>query len=276
VRGLIVDITRQRLAKERMRFGIGERERALALETELEAEREESAELRALDEMKNTFLAAVSHDLRTPLAAILGLAVTLERHSLDEDEAKELASRIAANARRLDRLVTDLLDLDRLSRGIVEPSLRAVDVGALVVRVVEDSDVVVGRAISIRSEHVVAEIDAAKVERIAENLLANAARHTPPDARIWVTVRPDAKGVLIEVEDDGPGVPADQRQAIFQPFRQVDVVAHSPGVGIGLALVGRFAELHGGRAWVEDRDGGGASFRVWLPGHPNAEVGKGD
>jgi signal transduction histidine kinase len=76
----------------------------------------------------------------------------------------------------------------------------------------------------------------------------------------------DAESVLIVVEDAGPGIPEELRDSIFEPFRQGnEVVTHNPGVGIGLSLVTRFAELHGGRAWVEDRDGGGASFRVYLP-----------
>jgi PAS domain S-box-containing protein len=266
VRGLIVDVTRHKVAEERAALA----GRTEDLERALEAEREEAAELRALDEMKNTFLAAVSHDLRTPLAAILGLAVTLEHHTLEEAESKDLASRIAANARRLDRMVADLLDLDRLSRGLVEPSLRSVDLGDLVTRTVHETELAAGRDVAIDVCELDMELDAAKIERIVENLIANAVRHTPPDAHIWVSVRPDDGGALIVVEDDGPGVPPEQRQVIFQPFRQAATPEHSPGVGIGLALVARFAELHGGRAWVQERDGGGASFRVWLPGQATA------
>lgn len=247
---------------------ITERKRAQQLERALEAEREEAAELRALDEMKNTFLAAVSHDLRTPLAAILGLAVTLEKQTLGEADTKKLASRVAANARRLDRMVTDLLDLDRLSRGIVEPNLETIDVGALVAAAARDPEIAGDREISIDTEPVEAEVDASKIERIIENLLGNAVRHTPPAARIWVSVRAEARGVLIVVEDDGPGVAPEHREEIFQPFRQVGAPEHAPGVGIGLALVASFAELHGGRAWVQERDGGGSSFRVWLPAAP--------
>jgi signal transduction histidine kinase len=110
-------------------------------------------------------------------------------------------------------------------------------------------------------------VDAAKVERIVENLLANAARHAPDATGIWVSATASDGGVLITVEDNGPGVPPELRAAVFEPFRQgPDRSQHSPGVGIGLSLVARFAEIHGGRAWVEDRAGGGASFRVFLPG----------
>jgi two-component system, OmpR family, sensor histidine kinase MtrB len=104
------------------------------------------------------------------------------------------------------------------------------------------------------------------VERIVENLVVNAARHTTAGATIWVRVQPQDGGVLLLVEDEGPGVPAELWEQIFQPFHKGRNIAdHAPGSGIGLALVARFAELHGGRAWVQDRPGGGASFRVFLP-----------
>jgi signal transduction histidine kinase len=103
----------------------------------------------------------------------------------------------------------------------------------------------------------------------------NAVRHTPPDARIWVSVRARDHGVDIAVEDDGPGVPEDQREVIFQPFRQASVTEGTRGFGIGLALVARFAELHRGHAWVEERPGGGASFHVWLPADAGADAATG-
>ncbi len=255
--GAMVDITEQKRAEE--------------LEGALEAEREAAAQLRAVDEMKNTFLQAVAHDLRTPLAAILGLAVTLEREDLElgSTETKDLATRITVNARKLDRLVNDLLDLDRLGRDTVEPSLRLTDVGRLVADIVEESELAADRPVVVETERVEAEVDPSMLDRIVENLLANTARYTPPGTGVWVVVRPEAGGVLIAVEDAGPGVPVEFREAIFEAFRQgPGAPEHSPGVGVGLALVARFAELHGGRAWVEERQGGGASFRVFLPGSP--------
>jgi len=257
--GVMVDITERRRAEE--------------LERDLVIERETAQRLREVDEMKNTFLQAVSHDLRTPLAAILGLAVTLGRTDIDIDpaETREMAQRIATNARKLDRLVNDLLDLDRLSRGIVEPVLKPVEVGELVHRLVEESDLLGERTIDVDTRPVVIPVDAAKVERIVENLLANTAKHTPPRARVWIGARPLDGGALIAVEDDGPGVPEEFREAVFEPFRRGPASPeHAPGVGVGLSLVARFAELHGGRAWVEDREGGGASFRVFLPGETSS------
>ncbi len=251
--GVMSDITERKLAEHALR------------ESE-QREREAAERLRALDDMKNTFLAAVSHELRSPLTAILGLALTLERSEMVEADRNDLLERLAANARKLDRLLKDLLDIDRLNRGIVDPQYRTTDVGALSRRTIESLDALADRSIMVFAEPVVISVDPAKVERIVENLLMNAARHTKHDRTIWLRVRPEGNGVLIAVEDDGPGVPEELREAIFEPFRQGPTSSpHSPGTGIGLSLVGRFAELHGGRAWVEEREGGGASFRVFLP-----------
>ena len=110
-----------------------------------------------------------------------------------------------------------------------------------------------------------AEVDPALLERVVENLLINAVKHTPSSATIWVRAFRQRNRVVLAVEDSGRGVPKKLRRAIFEPFKQGDVPSHSPGTGVGLALVSQFAKLHGGRAWVEDRQGGGASFRVTLP-----------
>jgi len=225
--------------------------------------------LRALDEMKNTFLDAVSHELRTPLAAVLGIALTLQRRdiSLSVEDWQDLLGRLVTNARKLERLLSDLLDLDRLSRGIVQPNRQPTDVAALVRRVVETTDLFGDHPVILDVQPLVVPIDAPKVERILENLLANTARHTAAGTRVWVRAESQDGGLLLAVEDEGLGVPEDLREAIFEPFRQGPRrTPYSPGVGIGLSLVARFAELHGGRAWVEDRVGGGASFRVFLPG----------
>jgi PAS domain S-box-containing protein len=255
--GVLIDIT--------------EHEHAQQLERDLMLERETAQRLRVVDEMKNTFLQAVSHDLRTPLAGILGLAVTIAREDLHlgVDEMRDMADRIAQNARRLDRLVTDLLDLDRLTRGIVEPLFRPTDVGALVWELVTGSEVLADRDVDLKTTSIVIACDRAKVERIVENLLGNTIKHTPATSRVWVRVEPWEGGALIVVEDEGPGVPADQREKIFEAFLQGETGSpHLSGVGVGLALVARFAELHDGSAWVEDRQGGGASFRVFLPAQP--------
>jgi PAS domain S-box-containing protein len=264
LRGLMVDVTERKHAEQALRKS--ERKYSEAFRREREA----AQRLRALDDMKNTFLEAVSHDLRTPLTSILGSSLTLERSgfSLPREDALDLVRRIAANARKLERLLSDLLDLDRLQRGIVSPQRRPTDLEALVQRGVAETENLSEREIQVEVEQITVSIDAAKVERILENLISNALRHTPSESHVWLRARGQDGGVLIVVEDDGPGVPKELHEAVFEPFRQVpgSVSVHSPGVGVGLSLVLRFAELHGGRAWLEDREGGGSSFRVFLPG----------
>jgi PAS domain S-box-containing protein len=247
---------------------ITERKRAEAdVQKALESEREAADRLRVLDEMKNTFLQAVSHDLRTPLSVVLGIALTLDREdlTLSPNEARDLRRRLAVNARKLERMLSNLLDLERLKRGVVEANPELTDVGQLILRSVAEADFLTDRDVRLQADPILATIDPAKVERIVENLLANAAKHTPDGAVIWIRVIPEEGGIQIVVEDDGPGVPQDVRTAIFEPFRQGPGDHPSPGAGIGLSLVARFAALHGGTAWVQDREGGGASFRVRLP-----------
>src|SRR5438093_943733 len=226
--------------------------------------------------MKNTFLTAVSHDLRTPLSAILGSAITLQQGDelgITDQERRDLLAALTSKTHRLTALVTDLLDMDRLSRGVVEPRLAPVEVGDLVTRLVGETELLSGHQLHVQVRPTVVVVDRSMVERIVENLMANTAKHTPPGTSVWIRVSPHPDGVLISVEDDGPGVPVDLRESLFQPFERGPTVnPHSPGVGLGLSLVARFAELHGGRAWVEDREGGGAAFRVFLPGADAADI----
>jgi PAS domain S-box-containing protein len=235
----------------------------------LELERQATEDMRRADEIKTTFLTAVSHDIRTPLSAILGNALTLEegdRLGITEEERKQLIHSLAAKARRLNAIVTDLLDTERLARGVVEPKLQEIAVGRLISLLVWDSEAMAGRQVHVDTRAVSAWVDPQMISRIVENLLMNAARHTPPESQVWVKVLPQDDHVLIEVEDDGPGIPAEHRESIFLPFEHGPMTSvHNPGVGVGLSLVARFAELHHGRVWVEDREGGGASFRVLIP-----------
>ncbi len=251
--GVLYDITDIKRAEE-------------ALRAALAKEKDAAAHLRELDEMKNSFLQAVSHDLRTPLTTILGAALTLERDDIEltASDQRDLATRIAANARRLNRLLTNLLDLDRISRGIVEPNRHPVDLRSLATVALEHVPLD-GRRLRLEIAPLRAEVDSAQVERILENLVVNAVRYTPPDSTIDVSIGETDGGILICVDDRGPGIPEAQRERIFEPFQQgAATQVHAPGVGIGLSLVARFAKLHRGRAWVEPRPGGGSSFRVWL------------
>ena len=234
---------------------------------QLVAQAQTSDGLRAQNDLKDTLLHAVSHDLKGPLAGVLGGIQTLRRAEvlgLSADEKAELLDVVEQSGAKASRLVDDILDLDRLRRGQLQPEREPTDVIDLARRAATDVPALVGHPVRVDGDPVLVEVDAAKVERIVENLLGNAGRHTPAGTPVHVGVRREGNGVLVTVEDEGPGVPEDIKEAIFEPFRQGE---HSRGgVGIGLSLVRRFAELHGGTARVEDRPGGGARFVVVLPG----------
>ena len=260
------------MAEERRNGSTEERrrERESRLARAYEREHEVVEELRALDEMKNAFLSALSHELRTPVTAILGLARTIENDHgrLSPDEVHEFMRRIASKASKLDRLLNDLLDLDRLRHGMLAPARRLGNIADLVRHVTDELDTPDRERIRLDVEDVPIAIDHMQTERIIENLVINALTHTPPGSPVWISACAEGGGVLLTVEDAGPGIPADLRTAIFEPFRQAGIKPHAPGVGIGLSLVARFAESHGGGAWVEDREGGGARFCVFLPNGP--------
>jgi PAS domain S-box-containing protein len=242
------------------------KEAQLALSDALEREQAHTERLQALNETKNTLLHAVSHDLRNPLTAIMGAASTLERagDSLSADDSEALLHGLGTNARKMARLIRDLLDLDRLDRGVVEPDRGPADLTEIARRAVAECEVLEGRIVHVAGDPLVLAVDAGQVERIVENLLLNAARHTAAGTPVWVRIRPEGGGALLCVDDAGPGVPEEIRETIFEPFRQGTTMT-GVGVGIGLSLVSHFARLHRGSAWVEERAGGGASFRVFLP-----------
>ena len=219
-----------------------------------------------IDELRDSILSTVSHELRTPLTAILGFSVTLEEKGdqLDEETTTAMVTNLAQQSRKLDRLLSDLLDIDRLRRGFVPPNFHETDVGLLVEHVATAFSPG-SHAIQVHADSVQAEVDAPKVERIVDNLIANAVNHTPAGTEISVRVQARDASVLITVDDNGPGVAEIDRDAIFDLFTRGAEVEHVPGTGIGLSLVSQFTMLHGGRVWVEETPGGGASFRVLLP-----------
>ena len=252
-----------------------------ALRTALDREREATEDLRKLDRTKNAFLSAVSHELRTPLTAILGFAELLEEPDVrtSEEMTYDLVGRVRFSANRLNDLLGDLLDLDRLHRGIVAPRRRATELRSLVKRALASLDVG-AHPLTVNVDDSVVQVDPAQTERIIENLISNAVKYTPDGTNIYVRAQASTNnGVNLFVEDEGPGVARELWPTIFEPFVRGDTGTFSQGTGIGLSLVERFARLHGGYAEIGERPGGGASFRVVLPGphepvssHPQAAV----
>jgi signal transduction histidine kinase len=243
------------------------RDTLVAQRKRAEREHEVSSGLREMNEVKDTLLHAVSHDLKGPLAGIIGAMSTLRRGNelqLTGDEVESLYQMIEQSGRKMNRLIDDMLDLERLDRGQVQPEREPTDVGEMVRRVAREAPGMDTHPVRIDGEQLLANIDPAKVERIVENLLVNAARHTPGGTPVHVSVGSSDDGIMLVIEDEGPGVPEELKSTLFDPFRQGPTAA-GRGVGIGLSLVRSFAELHGGSAEIEDREGGGARFVVMLP-----------
>jgi signal transduction histidine kinase len=239
---------------------------------QVEQQEEVSSDLREMNDVKDTLLHAVSHDLKSPLAGILGAMQTIRRDDvlhLSGDERESLYEVIEQSGRKMNRLIDDLLDLDRIDRGKLTPKREPTDVGGLARRVAQDCVGLESHPIRVEADDILVDVDPGKVERVIENLLMNASRHTPPGTPVHVRVHARTNGVVLEVEDEGPGVADDLKETLFEPFKQGNTPG-GRGVGIGLSLVKRFAELHGGTAHVEDAPGGGARFVVTLPGEVTA------
>lgn len=242
-----------------------------AIERErLRGEAVEAEVLRRTDELKSALLDAVSHDLRTPLASILAASGSLRQRDVDWSEAQraEFADSIDEEARRLDRLVGDLLDLSRIEAGALSPRKGWYDVGALV----ED---VTGRLRPLTASHRVRVqipedlppvlLDYVEIDQVLSNLLENAAKYAPAGTEIEVSAAVDGDTVRIEVADRGPGIPPAEARTVFAPFRRLRRDLRASGTGLGLAIARRLVEAHGGRIGVEPRIGGGSRFVVTLP-----------
>jgi two-component system sensor histidine kinase KdpD len=238
-----------------------ERER-LALEA-LEAEA-----LRRSDALKTALLRAVSHDLNSPLMAILTSAGALahDELSLAEEDRRELVETILGEAERLSGLVSNLLDLSRLQAGAAAPdpgdwpiddlvleSLNGIEAGSRVEVVLPDDDSPLVHA------------DMHQAERVIANLVENALRYSPPEEPVRVQVRQTGSEVHVRVVDHGRGVPPRETESIFAPFQRGTLTGETRGAGLGLAIARGFAEANGGRVWVESHTGQGATFVLALP-----------
>lgn len=213
--------------------------------------------------VKDRFLEAISHELRTPLTNIVGPAEILHarRRDLAPDAVDMLVGLLHRNSRKLSRILNDVLDVDRLRNGRLTITRERCDIGEVVDEAATDLDLG-DRRLDIECEPITVEVDAATVERVVENLLVNAARHTPAGSRISLTAVADGDELVVTVDDDGVGVPAALRDTIFEPFERGDSPLHSPGTGVGLSIVRTFARLHDGDATVSESPDGGARFTV--------------
>ncbi len=219
------------------------------------------------DAAKTAVLRSVSHDLRSPITAIL-TASEVARGDVSTAERDELLDSIRLQAHRLDRLVANLLDLSRLEAGAATPDVEVWPVDGLVARAL-DAIGAKGDAIDVvlPAEPPTVEVDATQMERVLVNLFENALRFSKSVA---VSVAEANGEVVVRVVDDGPGVVREEQEAIFEPFARGSNVNGGRGSGLGLAIARGFLEVNGGRLWVESVPGHGSTFAFALPaaGHP--------
>jgi K+-sensing histidine kinase KdpD len=262
---------RARRAEQRLQIAL---DRARIMEEQIQALETRTAEAESqphvtviVDDERTALQEAVAADVRRPLTSILGLTLALKHADPQSVEGADMVKQLATNARKLDRLVGEMLALDKIANGTYEPNLRRTDVEALVRRVVEESPDLANRDVKVEAEHIALEVDPALTEQMVETLLSNAGRRTAPGNPVWVKISSDQGGAVIAVDDTGPEVPPGLRGAMVAALGDEGPAArHRPRGGTGLTLLARLAEIHGGRAWVEEHPGGGASFRVFLPG----------
>lgn len=216
-----------------------------------------------LEKLRSEIISLVSHDLRAPLTVLSGYVQMLERDITEEQRSRIVAS-MRESTERMRSLVEDLLDSARAQQALAPSVVEPVDLVTLATNVAQATRVAFGRDVAVLARtQVEAAGDAKRLRQALDNLVVNAIKHTPPDAEIRIVVDRSGATATLAVEDTGPGVPPEAREAVFDRFAQLG--EESGGVGLGLYIVRTIAETHGGRAYVEDAPGGGARFVIELP-----------
>ena len=230
------------------------------------------------ERLRNSLLSAISHDLRTPLAALVGLAdsVALTRPP-PSAEQQELIAAMRASALRMSALVGNVLDMARLESGHVHINRQWLPLEEVVGSALAASaDALEGRPLQVRlpGDLPLLEVDAALIERVLVNLLENVGKYTPPGSAIEIEAQAEADVVRLWVDDHGPGLPPGREAAIFEKFERGRKESATPGVGLGLAISRAIMQAHGGGIHGETRADGGARFTLSLPrGEPPSDDG---
>jgi len=250
----------------------------ISLERAQVSERAEAARVAAEGEsLRNTLLASISHDLRTPLAVMAGAGSTLAEQgaSLDESTRESLARSIATKAHEMSELIANVLDLMRLESGPI-----------VLRRDWESLDDLVHHALSAAGERLDAysvalrvpsdlpqvHVDAKLIVQLFANLFDNVAKYTPPGTRMTVTAAAEGQFVRVTVDDDGPGLPPGDPARLFEKFQRGHEEGSIVGVGLGLAICKAIVRQHGGEITASNRPGGGARFEFTLPMTPPSDL----
>lgn len=222
------------------------------------------------ERLRKTLLDCVSHELKTPLAAIGAAGQELLRltpNAPNSETLLELAAEIRDGTNRLNRVVNNLLEMNRLESGVVRPAREWCDVRELLQSAIESElDSTAGRDVRLDVPENIppALLDHTLIEQAVAKLIANAGSHTPPRSPVEIDAEYKNEELLISVSDRGPGLAAESAEQLFEKFYRGDA-RKAGGLGLGLSIARGFAEAHGGKLKAENRDGGGARFVISLP-----------
>jgi signal transduction histidine kinase len=230
---------------------------------------------RQVDEMKTEVISLVSHELRTPLALIRGCASALLDGSKSRGAAlrREYLTTIDTESSRLDELVRRLTDVSKLDQGVFDLDVHEVDPSTLLRTVVArwrktepQRRFIVASTLSHPSP---ARLDRKRIEQVLDNLLSNAVKYSPPESAVTLGLRCDRQGVLFSVADRGVGIPAEQRERVFERFYRAQTGRRKgDGSGLGLYISRGIVNAHGGRIWLDSNESGGTTVLFWLPNCP--------
>jgi signal transduction histidine kinase len=211
---------------------------------------------REVEAARRQLVAAASHDLRTPLASLRLLVEAIDDEVATGETRDRYLAEIRTHVGVLSDLIDDLFELSRIEAGDISWTMRQVELGELI----DDTVAAMRAPAAERGVHISAELpagslvaqaDAEKVQRVLFNLIQNAIRHTPADGSVTVRARPAGKGVEVEVDDSGEGIPAADGERVFDAFYRGDASRGEDGAGLGLAISKAIVEAHGGKIWLE-------------------------
>lgn len=218
-------------------------------------------------EAEKQFTADASHELRTPVSIIKGACEYGLKYDENPEERQETLEMIARQAEKMAQLIGQLLSMTRLDQGTEGARLEPVDLGVLVEGLIRERGYEEDKLFLSVSPGVQVRGDGALLARLTENLVENAFKYGKPEGHVWVTVKSQGEEGILEVRDDGIGIPKDQQEKIWQRFYQVDPSRsdESNGVGLGLSMVRQIAQLHGGTVTLDSVEGIGSAFALHLP-----------
>ena len=246
------------------------RETSDRLAEALEAQRDANANLEKLDRTKSEFLSIVSHEFRTALTGIQGFSELIRDGGLEPDEVRAYGGYIFNDADRVNRLIGDMLDLDRMESGRMTMRTADVDINEVLSEAISraaPAAVAVEFKSDLEPRLPIVAGDRDRLIQVVSNLVNNAVKYSPEGGTVTLTSRVEGRYALVSVTDTGIGIPQDEITHVFERFRRVRSGAAQsiPGTGLGLTIVKQIVEMHGGKIWVESAVGHGSSFHFTVP-----------